>query len=52
MHKNAIKIVEGVKKNSDITVALFWAHFGKIVVHFNANLLVTIAVGAPLVSDD
>ena len=65
MHKNAINMLEGVKKillwrifernlakffcgaflstfwpNS--SVAHFWAHFGQIVAHFDANLLVTL----------
>ena len=35
-------MLEGVKIILCNAVALFWAHFGKIVAHFDANLLVTL----------
>ena len=36
-------MLEGVKKILCNAVALFWAHFGKIVEHFDTNLFVTLA---------
>ena len=39
--------MRGSKNNLDNAVALFWAHLGKIVAHFGANLLVTLVSPSP-----